>query len=264
MTKRLPLFLVAALSACSGIVPSAAAQSVSANYEVRWLGVRIANATVTGEIANGSYRLALDSSYSLVIASGSIAGRVTGRLSDGSRLAPQAYSLASTGEPRQRSEIAFEGNTARRVSIEPPLPANWHDERVPMQPQHSRNVLDPMSSFVFAALRAGIGGPDDGCRSTIPVFTGVSRFDVVLAPIAQTARTVRASTGSREQAPTTFSCRIRFVPIAGHRPGNSTVRALQGATDMRVDFDQEMVGPVRMPRRIEIPTRWGTVSIRRT
>ena len=235
----------------------AAADTIEATYEVRWIGVRIATARVTASIEGQRYSLALDSRYSVVVSRGRIIGRVEGQLA-GRRVLPAVYSLGSSGEPEQRSAMAFEGGNARRITIEPPLPPDWNTGRIALQPQHQRSVVDPLSALVLAALHAGVSR-DDACRSTLPIFSGVSRFDVVLSP----AETPRPRRGERREGPPPISCRIRFVPIAGHRPANVTVRELERAPAMRVEFEAEPTGNIRMPQRIEIPTRYGTVSITR-
>jgi hypothetical protein len=258
---RLPRKPMRIAAPCLALVLSLAASSVAkaveASYDVRWLGVRIATARVTGAFEGQRYSLSIDSRYAVLISRGQITGRAEGELRGG-RVLPTAYRLGASGEPEQRSAMTFEAGAARRISIEPPLPPDWNVGRIPLEPQHQRDVIDPLSALVLAAVRAG-ASRDDACRSTLPVFSGVSRFDVVLSPAEP--RPLRR--GERREGPPPIACRIRFVPIAGHRPANVTVRELQRAPAMLVEFEPELTGNVRMPRRIEIPTRYGTVSVTR-
>jgi hypothetical protein len=257
-----PLVLAAfACSACLATASARAAEEAVTTYDVRFAGIRIATSRVATTVRGSTYRMDFSSDYSVLIYSGRITGTATGRIEgDRERLRPASFTLGATGDQPQRSTIGFVGNVARRIAVEPALPPDWNQGRVQLRPQHSRNVLDPISGVLFAAMRAG-GDERSVCRTTVPVFSGVSRFDVVLSPAE--GRVVRAAMGGRRQ-PDVISCRIRFVPIAGHRPTNATIRALVEATGMRVDFDREATNGFRAPRRIEIPTRYGTVAIQRT
>lgn len=259
---RIAIASTLAVMFASIAVPAAAQDSVTATYDVRYLGIRIATARIDGGMENGRYRLTLESRYSVVVYSGTITSRVLGALA-GDRLVPGNYTLEATGDPQRRSAIAFENGAAKTVTIVPPLEPDWNEGRVALQPQHMRNVLDPLSGFVLASMRAG-ANPEDACRTTVPVFSGVSRFDVALEPIPAAPVPANAGRAPRREGPDVISCRIRFVPIAGHRPVNQTVQALQAAESMRIDFERRLTGTVRLPHRIEIPTRFGTVSIRRT
>jgi len=248
-----PPILAAALALLVLAVPDARADAIDATYEVRFAGVRIATARISGSIQGSNYAMTLNSNYSVLVSSGAISGRVSGGLA-GDRPFPRSYFLGG-GNPEQSTALSFSGRGPATVRISPPLPADWNTGRIALQPGHQRGgVLDPMSAVVFAALRAG-ASPESACRTTIPVFTGVNRFDVVLSPGSP-------SPGRRgqAQAAAVIPCRARFVPIAGHRPQNQTIRALVGSS-IRVDFESTPTGRVRMPARIEIPTRYGTVSI---
>jgi hypothetical protein len=258
--SRRPFWAAALLAAAViGGGSVAASDGVRATYDVRFAGIRIATARIDASVADAIYTMNFTSSYSVLFYSGTITGRVVGRIA-GERIQPKDYTLGSTGDPPRHSAMTFDGNAVRDVSIEPPLGADWNEGRILLQPQHRRGVLDPLSGLVYAALRAG-NGEQDACRTTVPVFSGVSRFDVALSPAEP--RPTRAAASSLS-APDVISCNIRFVPIAGHRPANQTVRALQASSTMRVDFERAITGNVRLPHRIEIPTRFGTVAIQRT
>ena len=234
----------------------------TAFYEVRYAGIRIATSKVTGLVDGSAFRMSIDSEYNVVFYSGTLTGRVSGKR-QGERILPQNYSMVSGGDPEYRTSIEYDGATARKIILEPPLEPNWNEGRVPLKPEHSQNVFDPMSAFVFASLRAGQDG-DNACNTTVPVFTGLSRFDIVLQPRAAKAVPARAIAKRKTQI-ATISCTARFVPIAGHKPSNQTIKALtEAANPILIDFDAVPTGPVRMPRRIEIPTRFGTVVIDRS
>lgn len=242
--------------------PLAAQDVGTAFYDMRYAGIRIATSKVTGSIDGNSFRMSLDSEYSLVIYSGTVTGRVSGRR-QGERLIPQSYSMMSGSDPEYVTKIEYDGTHARKIIIEPPLEPGWGDGRVPLKAEHSQNVFDPMSAFVMASLKAG-QDINSACAASLPVFTGLSRFDIVLSPRPAPAKAARVLARSKT-SPAVISCAARFVPIAGHKPSNQTIKALtESASPILIDFDVELTGPVRMPRRIEIPTRFGTVVIERS
>lgn len=234
-------------------LPAAAQSTV---YDVRWAGIRIATATINGALEDGNYAMTLDARYRVLVWSGSVSGRVEGRIVNG-RLVPRMFRMRSSGSPANASEMDFEGGVARNIRIEPPLPADWNNGRVPLRPEHQRGVLDPMSALFQIALTAGLD-PESVCGRTLPVFTGTTRVDIGTAPRA--VPVTRASARANERPPGP-SCTLRFTPVAGHRPVNATIRALQAARDMRVEFDAEATGTVRLLRSMHVPTSYGTLSI---
>lgn len=241
--------------------PGLAAEVGSIYYDVRYAGIHIATSKISGSVENNAYNLSIDSDYSVVFYSGTVSGRVNGKR-QGDKIFPQTYLMASGGEPEYRTGIEFEANAARKITIEPPLEPNWNEGRVPLKPENSQNVLDPMSALVFASLHAGLDAKN-ACNTTLPVFTGLSRFDLIFSP-QETKPTAARAVPKKEDGPPIIRCKVRFVPVAGHRPSNLTIKVLTETTSISIDFDAEPVGPVRLPRRIEIPTRFGTVVVART
>jgi hypothetical protein len=241
----LPLLLAA--------LPAAAQSTV---YEVRWAGIRIATATINGALEDGNYAMTLDARYRVLVWSGTVSGRVEGRVLNG-RLVPRTFRMRSSGSPANASEMDFEGGAARNIRIEPPLPADWNNGRVPLRPEHQRGVLDPMSAIFQMAFTAG-ADPESACGRTLPVFTGTTRVDIGTSP--RPTPVTRASARASEPPPGP-SCTLSFMPVAGHRPVNATIRALQAARDIRVEFDAEATGAVRLLRSMHVPKSYGTLSI---
>lgn len=245
-----------------GLVSSAIAQDLgTAHYDTRYAGIRIATSTVTGFVEGSSYGMSLDSEYSVVVYSGTISARVSGRR-QAEKILPQTYSMVSGSDPEYRTAIDFAGNAPGKITIEPPLEPNWNEGRITLKPEHTLGALDPMSAFVFASLRAGLDLKNT-CNTVVPVFTGLSRFDLIFSPRSETSTSARVLS-KKKAAADVIRCQVRFVPIAGHKPTNQTVKALSEATTIAIDFDAALSGSVRMPRRIEIPTRFGTVTIERS
>jgi hypothetical protein len=247
------------LAAVLALAMPAAALAQPATYDIRWAGVRIATATINTTLDDGRYAMTLEARYRLLIWSGTVAGRVEGNVSGG-RVAPRSVAIRSSGSPENAAELAFEGGAARVVRLEPPLPPNWNEGRVPLRPEHQRGVLDPLSAVLQMAVLAATA-PDGMCGRTLPVFTGTTRVDIgtSAAPVPVTRASSRAAA---EPAPGP-ACNLRFTPVAGHRPVNATIRALQAASGMRAEFEAAAVGGVRPLRLLRIPTSYGTLSIER-
>lgn len=256
--RRVLLFLALLLGA-----PSCQADDVGSIYfDVRYAGIRIATTKITGSIDDTTYRLAVETEYNVIFYSGTVKSRVNGRR-NGGQLLPHDYSQISGSDPKYRIDMTFDAGAAKVTLIEPPLEPDWNEGRVPLKPEHSQNVLDPLSALISASLHAGLDA-DNACRAALPVFTGLSRFDLVLSPRPADRTAAHAASGE-EKSPShpVIGCAVRFLPIAGHRPSNPTVKILKEPQAIFIDFDKEAVGPVRLPRRIEIRTPLGAAVLTR-
>ena len=58
-----------------------------------------------------------------------------------------------------------------------------------------------------------------------------------------------------------LDCRIRWVPVAGHRAKGSSVRRMADNDDMRVRLAPVPGGALLLPLSIAVGTGWGTARI---
>jgi hypothetical protein len=114
-------------------------------------------------------------------------------------------------------------------------------------------VLDPLSA-VMALTRAQSSSP---CGRKISIFDGKQRFDLLF------------SFRRRERVPETrpsgqpgigYVCRVRYIPIAGHR-NNDETRQMAGNTGIEVALRPVPSANLLIPYKITIPTIAGAAVL---
>jgi hypothetical protein len=161
-------------------------------------------------------------------------------------VSPQSYTLAIRGRQLRTVAINFAADRAAEIVIDPtPAAADLRD-RLPIELKHQVGVLDPLSALTSRILSASQTTASP-CEGITRVFSGQMRFDVSLA----------------ESAPALdeITCRITYLPIAGHKRVN---RPTSAPPTVLVAFPKSASdGGLRLPNRIELPLPLGTVVIRR-
>jgi hypothetical protein len=228
----------------------AMAETFDAVYRATLAGVPVGKARLTGEMGAGAYTIRLKGEVSLLGFSSRFEAASNGA-SRATRMVPAGYLLKTEGRVARTVEVSFAGDGAASVSIEPPPGAAEREGRLPIEPAHLREVLDPMSAMLTELLHASQS--DNPCDGTAHVFTGSMRFDVTLT--------------SGEPAVGEIVCRAVYHPIAGHKPsGNSTPIAALVAYPRAGRAGEPKLPlslPLRLPLRLEFPLPVGTVIIRR-
>lgn len=147
--------------------------------------------------------------------------------------------------------MGFGNGAVKSLELSPTLiePA----DTVPLQPAHLRGVLDPLSA-ILALSRPRDGNP---CNQKIPVFDGKVRFDLAFsfkedAPIADTPRGPAVEMVK--------VCRVRVLPIAGHRDDEASTQ-LKRNTGIEVAFRAIPSAKLFVPHRITVPTFAGSAVL---
>jgi hypothetical protein len=220
----------------------AMAQTFDAVYRATLAGIPIGKARLTGDAGGDAYTIRLKGEASLLSYSSRFEASSNGA-SRGTRLLPTSFLFKTEGSAARTIEVSFASDRAASVSIEPQLSAADQKGRLPIEPSHLQEVLDPMSAMMTEILRASQS--DNPCEGIARVFTGNMRFDMTLTsggPV--TGETV---------------CRAVYRPIAGHKPSSSSK-----PTAIVIAYPKAgKVGEPRLPVRLEIPLPVGTVMIRR-
>lgn len=221
----------------------AMAETFDAVYRATVAGIPVGKARLTGEVGAGVYTIRLKGEASMLGFSSRFEAASNGA-SRGARMVPASYLLKTEGSVTRKTEVNFAGDDgAASVSIEPPPSAAEREGRLPIEPAHLKEALDPMSAMMTEILHASQS--DNPCGGIARVFTGSMRFDLTLTSGAP-------ATGE-------IVCRAVYHPVAGHRPsgGNRPIAALIAYP--RVG----KAGEPRLPVRLEFPLPVGTVTIRR-
>ncbi|HWK68638.1 MAG TPA: DUF3108 domain-containing protein [Rhizobiaceae bacterium] len=247
---------LAALIGFSGIAPVDAAvrdapQSFSADYAVSIFGLTVARSRFTSHISDRDFQLE-GSISSAGIATFFDDTKATtaasGRFSKGTTV-PDAYSVSYTyGNKAKKTTLDFKGGSVAKVTNVPPLEkrgADW----VPVSAKDLVAVTDPISAVLVRAPSL-----DRVCRRTIKVFDGEMRADLKLSPVGTGPVDLGAYRGEAAV------CSGRFVPVAGYRPGNKSIRYLRDRSQIRITFAQLGQTGVYAPVHATVSTRIGTVT----
>jgi len=152
----------------------------------------------------------------------SSSGRITG-----AKLVPASQSVKYKSRKRKGAvSLAFASGNVRSASVSPKKKIK--KGTVPLQAGHRRGVLDPVSALVFAVNNRDIGNGREICNRTLPVFDGTTRYNLKMS--YNSGKPARAKGFSGK----TFTCNVRYVPIAGHRPHRKSTKFLKANRNMQV------------------------------
>lgn len=235
---------------------SAQAGTVEASYTITLAGLSIGKASLAGSVTQEGYTLNMSAGLTgLVGAISKGSGNGTSRGSFSTMPLTNGFSMqASNGTITRTIQFSAAGGAIKSVAINPPLEIG-PEGRVPLQPQHRANVLDPLSALVMPSKGAD---PLDkaNCERRLPVFDGTARFDVLLTYVG--VRNVKAESGYSGPA---LVCAARYVPIAGHRPDRRAIKFMQENRDISAWLVPVNNGSALMPYRISVRTMIGTSVI---
>ena len=225
---------------------------VVASYQVAFNGMDVGRFEFQSSITGSSYTLTGNAELSALLGAFSWKGatRSFGTIA-GETPRPQSYLFDFAGTGKSGSlKMSFAENAVRNVVTVPasqPL-----DGAVPLTIAHLKGALDPLTAVI--AMARGGASP---CARRVPVFDGKQRFDLVLS--------YKGQEGVREAQPSgqpgvAIVCRVRYVPIAGHRNSDET-RAMAESTGIEIAFRPVPTAGIFIPHRIAIPTGAGTATL---
>jgi hypothetical protein len=152
-------------------------------------------------------------------------------------------------------EMAFAGGAVEKVKFTPEKPARKKGRKwVPIEPEQLKHVVDPASTIVVPVQPGEANDPKAVCNRTFNVYDGTTRYDIVLKYKA--TRKIRTD-GYDGYA---FVCRLRYVPVSGHKRGQKNVEYMAANEDIEIWLAPMSAMPFYSPVRIEVPTWIGTVS----
>jgi hypothetical protein len=235
---------------------AARAESLRAQYALSLMGLPFGSASAIGVIEPQSYKLDISmrtTGLANLVNNTKGAASATGKLlAEGPAPATFAHSIANSTETRT-VRMAMSGNTVQALEVNP---APWDAVlRLPVSDEQKRHIMDPLSALL---MRVPAGEPLVGpsaCNRNIPVFDGVTRFDVRLAYVETRSARTRGYEG-----PVTV-CRAHYTPISGHRPDSASTKFMAENQDMSVWLAPLTNAHVVVPLRIDIRTSVGMMSI---
>lgn len=227
-------------------------RTVEAEFQVRWLGLRVYSGQTRIEIGRRNYRVvstARSRGILELFGKSRIGSNATGRVDD-AHLRPTAFTTRSRWRRKHRLvQLTYAGDGRVLTKVVP----MEHKGKRPQVPQAMQNTAyDPATAFL-AGITAPFSGPP--CRLTLPVFDGRRRFDMRLEFIEHT-RLTRVIDGIRTTE--AVKCRMRMHRIAGF-----TEKHLKKNPDPLPAAELLIAkvpgAKVWFPVRFELSTRWGPI-----
>jgi len=234
----------------------ARAETLKAHYSLSLIGFSIGSAYASGVVEPQNYRVDISMKTTglanLVNNTKGAASASGGINADGP--APASYANTTSNNDESRTvRMSLSANAVRALDVKP---EPWDAAvRVPVSESNKRRILDPVSALIMSVPSGQpLTGPS-ACNRTIPVFDGVTRFDVRLVFVE--TRMVRTN---GYEGPVSV-CAARYTPIAGYRPDSSSTKYMAENHDMDVWLAPMPNAHVVVPYRIDIRTSAGMLVI---
>lgn len=242
-------FALAAPFAAYAQQPGALAQ-----YVVTLNGINTAYLNVRLHADGSAYQLDLAADViglAQIVAQGSGAVNSGGRVTATGLASDRFYLETRTSSDRFSVETRYTNGTANQFVVSPPLPDN--PDRVAVRASHRSGVNDPIAAFILR----GQGLDQSLCNRTLPIFTGIERFDIALT-FAQMDTATSSRTGY--QGPV-VACAMRYVPISGHFNSSQITAYLKDNQRMMAWFAPLGDSGFFIPYRVLIGTSFGDLSL---
>ncbi|GLS48479.1 hypothetical protein GCM10007885_13230 [Methylobacterium gnaphalii] len=232
----------------------AAPRSFSVDYGLSFLGLTVGKSKLTAERNAEHYSLDLDGGLAGMAGwffQGGGKAASSGRMSKTGTV-PSSFKIdAHYSDYPVKVAVAFDNGTVKSASVDPmPTP---RPDRLPVAAGDKVGVSDPVGMLAIP-LPSGPLEPST-CDRRIPVFDGLTRVDIVLS---------RGSVSTVTKGPyhgPVLDCRVRWVPVSGHRPKGSSVKRMQENDDMRIRLAPAPEVGLLLPLSISVGLTWGTAKI---
>lgn len=241
-----------------GAVSPAAGTALEATYAISVAGVKIGAADVESRFTDTEYTAIIKgktSGISRLVSDARAQLLGEGRIS-GHRLLPSSYDLETReGDFETLVRMKMRAGAVTDLLVIPRL--SQHPDRIPLEPEHRRNVVDPVAAFLIVADKPGIGDGRRICERTIKVFDGWQRYDVRLS-----FKQIRKVTGSGDAYDgRVVVCTARYVPVAGYRMSLKSTRYMVENKRLEVWYAPVKDRPLLVPYRILIGTAFGDLVV---
>jgi len=255
--KRIVIPAMAIAVTCFSLPDALRAEDsrVSARYNIAFNGLSIGAFRFNSSWNAHSYELRAGARISLLngmlfewTARTESSGRLT---TNGPR--PDRYSFGyESGDDAGSVLMRFNGSRVRDVNIDPPPKKK---KRVPIEHHHMESVIDPLSAVIgLSQFRRGVSGRRS-CNEQLEIFDGKMRYDLTFRYKA--TRQVN-SAGYKGPA---YVCRVKFQPIAGHKPSKEETGFLEDTNDIEVWLIPVRKAQLFVPYYIYLPLPVGSASM---
>lgn len=231
---------------------------LSAAYKVRFAGLPLGTFEIWTNLSKSSYSMLGRGDFTFLLSvlfelkgTTQSSGMITA-----SGLNPSAFSFNfKTKKQKGWLDMKFAGGKVTKVASEPVLKVT--ENSIPVTDKDVTGVLDPLSALFMTSRSRSDEVDGSVCQQRIPVYDGKYRFDLLLSH-KQTVRVVReGNTGYEGPA---VVCRVKYVPVAGHRPGNSTVEFMAQTDDIEIWLIPLHHERMYAPYHLVMPTPYGEAT----
>ncbi len=249
------LALTGALSAAPA--PAEAAEpwpsQVNAVYRIEFNGFDVGSVNFTANVSGQTYTVSTDAHISALLGAIQWRGntRSAGTLA-GNAPRPAGYTFDYNGTSKRGSiKMGFANDGITSIAHVPPFipPA----DTAPVRDNHLKGVLDPLSAVMALSRSAG----ENPCGRRLAVFDGKQRFDLQFSYLRQEHVADNRPTG---QPGVGFVCRVKYVPIAGHK-ANEETRSMAQSNGIEVALRPVPSAGLFIPYQITVPTGAGSAKL---
>jgi len=242
--------LVTVLAGEAGAGETAWPSEVTARYKLSFNGFDVGTYDFASHYNGSSYDTTGKTQISALFGAFKWSGNFSSTGSIGSAgPRPSSFDMAYKAKSKTTSvKLTFDTGAISSIVLVPNKPPK--PDAIPVKPDHLKNVFDPMSAILAMWNANGT----NACNRTIPVFDGKARFDLKLSFKKREAVKDKKPTGL---PPELVVCRVKYIPIAGHRP--------KDFTNPWVDYDNIEIAlravpsaGIYVPYRVTVPSPVGS------
>jgi hypothetical protein len=240
-----------------GLLPATANESWPANvravYDINFNGLNIGTFEFQSQAEAESYSMVATARLSILLGAFTWDGETRSfGLIDHKLPKPASFTFDFKSTTRAGStKMGFSDGAVTDVTHLPPVQISTGT--IPVRQHHLKGVFDPLSA-VMVVSAVSDGNP---CERRIPIFDGKERFDLVLSYKGQMHISEQQPSG---QPGIAFVCRVKYLPIAGHRISKET-KFMASNDDIEVALRPVPTANVYVPYQITIPTIAGSAMI---
>jgi Protein of unknown function (DUF3108) len=245
------LFPALVAAALCGASSAGAAQTLKVDYGITLAGLPLGTADFATTFEGARYQTQMGAKLTGLaglLTGGKGAANASGAV-HGARPVPAFFAVTSRSSRDQRVvRMGMNGGNVAALEVIPPI--DEKPDRVPIEAEHKRGIVDPVSALIMPVL-GGEATDKANCNRTIPVFDGAARFDVILS-YSETRNVEKPG----YKGPV-LVCDARYVPIAGHRSLRPSTKFMEENRDMQVWLAPVNGTRFLVPLRIAVRTMVG-------
>ena len=236
------------------------AKKVTAEYSINFNGLGIGSFKIWSDMSNNEYTIKARAKISLLAGilfewrgDTASSGKVMAK-----RPSPYSYSFGyRSGDKGETVDVKFSNNIVEEIAVTPPQ--RQSASRIPITRKHMLNVVDPLSAVVMLTNIGSNKRGSEVCSRRLPIFDGKQRYDLKLS--YKGAKAVTTSHGYSGQA---YICKVKFVPIAGHKRGDDENEFAAKNEGIELWMIPLAKADLYVPYYVYIPTPVGTASLTAT